>query len=68
MVAVGEATGQLEQMFERISNFYRREADAVTSGLVDLLQPVLLVVIAVMVGFLFTSILLPLYQLTASIQ
>jgi type IV pilus assembly protein PilC len=68
MVAVGEVTGQLDQIFLRISTFYRREADSVISNIVDLIQPALLVVIAIGIGFLFSSILLPIYQLTGSIQ
>lgn len=67
MVAVGEATGQLDQIFTRITTFYQREADSVINNLVDLVQPVLLVVIGLMVGLLFASILLPIYELTSSI-
>ena len=66
MVAVGEATGQLDQMLTRIATFYGRESDMVVNNLVDLIQPVLMVGIGVLVGILFASILLPLYQLTAS--
>src|SRR3989344_1026209 len=66
MVAGGEATGQLDQMLTRIATFYGRESDMVVNNLVDLIQPVLMVGIGVLVGILFASILLPLYQLTAS--
>ncbi|MFH1246452.1 MAG: type II secretion system F family protein [Candidatus Liptonbacteria bacterium] len=68
MVAVGEMTGQLDQIFTRITGFYQREADAIVNNLVDLIQPLLLVFIAVGIGFLFASILLPIYQLTGSIR
>lgn len=68
MIAVGEVTGQLDQIFMRITNFYRRETDARVNNAVDLIQPVLMVVIGVLVGTLFAAILIPLYQLTGSIQ
>jgi type IV pilus assembly protein PilC len=68
MVAVGEVSGQLDQIFERITAFYKREADAVVNNLVDLIQPILLIIVGLMVGIMFASILLPLYQLTGTIQ
>lgn len=67
MVAVGEATGQVDQMFKRIGDFYSREADEMVGNLVDLIQPVLIIGIGLLVAILFASILLPLYQLTATI-
>lgn len=68
MVAVGEKTGKLEQVFGRLSVFYSRETDSVVSNMVDLIQPVLMIVIGIMVAILFASILVPLYSLTASIH
>jgi type IV pilus assembly protein PilC len=66
MLSVGESTGQLEGMFGRLSTFYSREADKVIANLIDLIQPVLMVVVGVLVGLLFAAILTPLYQLTSS--
>lgn len=68
MIAVGETTGQLEEMFGRVTNFYSRESDSVVNNLVDLIQPVLMIGVGVMVGLLFASILLPLYRLTSTFQ
>jgi type IV pilus assembly protein PilC len=68
MVAVGETTGKIEEMFTRLSGIYTREADEVTNNLVDLIQPVLMIGIGVMVGGLFASILIPIYNLTANIH
>ena len=55
-------------MFTRLSGIYTREADEVTNNLVDLIQPVLMIGIGVMVGLLFASILIPIYNLTDSIH
>ena len=52
MTAVGEATGQLEQIFTRLANFYGRETDKVVGNIVDLIQPLLMIVIGLMVGLL----------------
>ncbi len=68
MVAVGETTGKIEEMFTRLSNIYTREADEVTNNLVDLIQPVLMIGIGLMVGLLFASILIPIYSLTENIH
>lgn len=67
MVAVGEKTGKLEQVFTRLATFYGREADSVVNNLVDLIQPVLMMGIGILVALLFASILVPLYSLTATI-
>jgi type II secretory pathway component PulF len=68
MIGVGETTGQVSQMFTRVSDFYGKEADNLINNLVDLIQPVLMIGIGLLVGILFASILLPLYQLTTAIQ
>jgi type II secretory pathway component PulF len=68
MVAVGETTGKIEEMFSRLSGIYTREADQITNNLVDLIQPALMIGIGIMVGLLFASILIPIYNLTDSIH
>ncbi len=68
MVAVGETTGKIEEMFTRLSGIYTREANEITNNLVDLIQPVLMIGIGLMVGLLFASILIPIYNLTDSIH
>jgi type II secretory pathway component PulF len=68
MVAVGETTGKIEEMFTRISGIYTRQADEMTDDLVDLIQPALMIGIGIMVGLLFASVLLPLYSLTEGIH
>jgi type II secretory pathway component PulF len=68
MVAVGETTGKIEEMFRRLSGIYTREADEITNNLVDLIQPILMIGIGLMVGLLFASILIPIYNLTDSIH
>lgn len=68
MIVVGEATGQLDKMFARLAGFYGRDADTTVANLVDLIQPTLMIVVGLLVGLLFASILIPLYRLTATIQ
>ncbi|MEN9342329.1 MAG: hypothetical protein RIQ54_585 [Candidatus Parcubacteria bacterium] len=68
MLVVGEATGQIDKMFSRLGKFYERESDSTISNVVDLIQPVLMIVIGLLVGILFASVLVPLYKLTSAIQ
>jgi type IV pilus assembly protein PilC len=68
MVGVGETTGQVSTMFGRVAEFYGKEAENLINNLVDLIQPVLMIGIGLLVGILFASVLMPLYQLTTNIQ
>lgn len=63
MVAVGESTGKLDSLFVRISAFYTREVDGIVANLVELIQPILLVILGILVGTLFAAVLLPIYNL-----
>lgn len=63
LVAVGEATGRLEELLSRIATYYTREVDDLVANLVELIQPALIIVIGIFVGLLFASILMPIYNL-----
>jgi type II secretory pathway component PulF len=65
MVAVGEVTGQVEEIFTRISTLYARELDDTIGNMTELIQPVLMIGLGALTGFLFYSILVPLYQLVS---
>ena len=63
MVAIGESTGRLDVLLQKISEFYSREVDGLVGSLVELIQPMLMIVIGILVGVLFASILIPIYNL-----
>jgi type IV pilus assembly protein PilC len=62
MLQIGEETGELGSILERLAKFYRREVNAAVDTLVSLIEPALIVSLAVGVGFLLTSVLLPIYN------
>lgn len=66
MTAIGETTGRIDDMMVRISNFYEREVNTTMGSLSELLQPLLLIVMGLLVGALFASIMLPIYNLAES--
>ncbi len=63
MVAVGESTGKLEELLTRISDFYSREVDDMVGNLVELIQPIIMVLIGVGVGLMFAAVLMPMFKL-----
>jgi type II secretory pathway component PulF len=63
MVAIGENTGRLEEILSRVSAFFTREVNDVLNNLVELIQPILIAVIGALIGLLFASILIPIYNL-----
>lgn len=66
LIAIGESTGRLEELLLKINNFYTRQVEDVVNNLVELIQPILMVLIGVLVAILFASILLPLYSMVQS--
>lgn len=63
MVATGEKTGSLAVLLEKASDFYDMEIDSTVSQLSSLLQPLILVVVGGMIGFIMASTLLPIFQM-----
>ncbi len=68
MVAVGEESGQLELMLEKIADFYDAEVDAKVKALTSLIEPIMIMVVGVMVGFIVISMYLPIFSLYDKIR
>jgi len=58
MIAIGEQTGAIDSMLEKIADFYEDEVDAVISGLTSVIEPLMIV----MVGAVVAGILIPMYM------
>lgn len=67
LIAIGESTGRLEELLQKIRDFYMREIETTIENSISLIQPVLMVFVGVLVAFLFAGILLPLFSLTQTI-
>ncbi len=63
MVSVGEETGQLDHMLGKIADFYEAEVDAKIKALTSLLEPVMIIFIGGVVGFIVISMYLPIFSL-----
>jgi general secretion pathway protein F len=63
MIAVGEKTGQLEEMLENVSKAYEADVETKVATLTSLLEPLVIVIMGGMVGFIAMAILMPLVQM-----
>lgn len=67
MVAVGERSGKLEEVLDKVATFYQKEVDRAVAGLTGLIEPVLIVILGVGVGFLVASIIIPIYTVISKV-
>ncbi len=68
MIAIGEETGALDNLLEKLSVFYDQEVDQTVSRLSSMIEPILIVGMGGMVGFIIVSILLPMFSVVGGIQ
>jgi type IV pilus assembly protein PilC len=68
MIAVGESTGGLDEMLAKIADFYDEEVDAAVSGLLSLLEPVMIVFLGVVVGGMVVAMYLPIFDMINAVQ
>lgn len=66
MVKIGEETGNMGTILETMARFYRREVNNAVDTLVGLIEPIMIVVLAVGVAVLLASVLLPIYNIASS--
>jgi len=67
MIAVGEETGRLDQMLVKVANFYDEEVDATLKALTSLIEPLMIVGLGGIVGFIAISVISPIYSLVGSL-
>jgi len=68
MIAVGEQTGGLDEMLSKIADFYDEEVDAAVSGLLALMEPVMIVFLGVVVGGMVVAMYLPIFDMINAVQ
>jgi type IV pilus assembly protein PilC len=68
MIAVGESTGGLDDMLTKIADFYDEEVDAAVSGLLALLEPVMIVFLGVVVGGMVVAMYLPIFDMMNAVK
>jgi type IV pilus assembly protein PilC len=68
MVSVGEETGSLDTMLSKIADFYEDQVDAAVKSLTSILEPVMIVIVGGIVGFIVISMYLPLFKVYDAIE
>lgn len=67
MAKIGEETGQLGHILDTLAKFYQREVINAVDTLVDLIEPVMIVLLGLGVGFILASVLIPIYNISSAI-
>jgi type IV pilus assembly protein PilC len=67
MIGVGESTGSLDAMLNKIADFYDEEVDATVAALTSLLEPLMMVFLGVIIGGMMVAMYLPIFQMASVI-
>jgi len=67
MIGVGEATGAIDTMLSKIADFYEDEVDVAVAGLMSLLEPILIIFLGTVIGFIVISLYLPIFKLASTV-
>jgi type IV pilus assembly protein PilC len=67
MIAVGEATGALDNMLNKIADFYDDEVDAAVGTLTSMLEPMLMIFLGITVGFVIVAMYMPIFQMGSTV-
>ena len=67
MMAVGEETGKLDEVLYKLSVYFESESEQKVKGLTTAIEPVILMILAVGVGFLMYAVVMPIYGITNKI-
>ena len=63
MTSIGEESGALDDMLNKIAEFYEEEVDAAVASLSSLMEPIIMVVLGVIIGTILVAMYLPLFNL-----
>lgn len=63
MISVGEKTGELDGMLSNLADYYEEEVDTAVKAISSLIEPIIIVVLAIFIGFMLVAIMLPIYQI-----
>ena len=66
MMSIGEKTGKLDFVLEKITDFYTREVDNMVANLVTLMEPIIMVTMGIAVGLMVAAIILPMYNMASN--
>jgi type IV pilus assembly protein PilC len=66
MMAIGEQAGKLDDVLDRITEFYNKEINSILANLTTIMEPLIMIILAVGVGIMVAAVILPMYNLAGS--
>ncbi len=67
MISTGEATGKLDEVLMKVSDYFTKEAEEAVKALTAAIEPLIMVILGIGVGFLVVAVIMPIYTLTSSV-
>ena len=67
MIRIGEESGNMEEVLEKTADFYDEEVETTVAQMTTLIEPIIIIVLAVVVGFIIVSIILPIFQMNDAV-
>ena len=68
MIGVGEQTGAMDQMLQKIADFYEDEVDTAVTGMTALIEPIMMAFLGIVVGGLIIAMYLPIFGMASNIS
>jgi type IV pilus assembly protein PilC len=68
MISVGEKTGGLDEMLQKIADFYDEEVDTAVAALTSIIEPVIIVFMGVVIGGILIAMYLPMFDIVGAIK
>ncbi len=68
MIQVGEKTGELEAMLTKIADFYDEQVDTAVSGLMSLIEPLIIAFLGIVIGTIVICMFLPIFSLSSAVK
>lgn len=65
MIAIGEETGNLDTMLNKIADFYDQEVDVAVKGLMSMIEPLIMVVMGIVVGAIVIAMFMPMFEMSS---
>ena len=68
MVKVGEETGNLDDMFDKVADYYEDEVDRAVEAATSMILPIFIFILGIVIGFIVISLYLPIFQMGDLVQ
>ena len=63
MITTGESTGEISEMLEKVSEFYKIQETNISNKLKTFIEPLLIVLLAIIIGFILIAVIMPIFQM-----